>query len=135
MYDCRFKTPEIRFLLVIAMLLMSNSAIAQVEGSLLLTDKPIKTKDFKFEPTYFVLSERGDGNLPKPYNYMLRKLALPYNVDLSFLKDYDYKKYNAGDFITNLNLIDTPFKEWGTDVIPYHLKQQTFWVVKKKKNK
>lgn len=130
-----FKVVEKVFLVVIMVAFINTNAVAQVRDSLLLRQEPIKAKDFRFEPTYYVLPDSGVSNLVNPYNYMLRKPALPMTMDLSFLKKYDYKQYNMGDFIINNSLIDMPFREWGTDVIPYHLKQQTFTVIKKKRDK
>jgi hypothetical protein len=130
-----FKVVRKVFLVVIMVAFINTNAAAQVRDSLLLRQEPIKAKDFRFEPTYYVLPDSGVSNLNNPYHYMLRKPALPHNIDLSFLKKYNYKQYNMGDFIINNSLIDMPFREWGTDIIPYHLKQQTFTVIKKKRDK
>ena len=104
-----------------------------------VAEKPILSKDFSFEPVYYVLPAEvpADTKLDKK---RLNDAENPYSFDLSFLKNYEFKRYNMGDYIfTNSSGIWNLRSRPGFEV-PYHLQQQTFDVVrpikeKKKKNK
>ncbi len=135
MVDLTKKALQIVLSIMLVALVSINSALAQNYDSLTLNYEPVKTKDFRFEPTYYVLPDVAASNKVKPYSYLMKKPAEPLKLDLSFLKNYDYQEYSMGDFVFNNSLINMPFREWGGDEIPYHIKQQTFSVTKPKRKK
>lgn len=108
--------------LIFMLMLLSSIGLANESDSLKVSGKQIRTTDYKFKLNPFV---------KKP----ILSSEKPFSFDLSFLKEYDFKTYKMGDYYINNSLICMPFNEWGTDVIPYHLSQQTFTVFKRKRKR
>jgi len=108
----------------------THLALGQSQAkSLTKRDTIVKTSNFKFERNYFDRWQGSSGSASK------KRPQKSASFDLSFLKNYEFKTYSMGDFYVNNSLICMPFREWGTDVIPHHLKQQTFTVLRKKKDR
>jgi len=91
-------------------------------------DTIVKTTDYRFERNYFV---RSQNNALDTAEQATEKLP---SFDLSFLENYEYKTYKMGDFYMN-SLESVPFSNWEQDLIPYYLREQTFTVLRKKKDK
>ncbi|OEK06421.1 hypothetical protein [Roseivirga misakiensis] len=118
-----------KLLKTLALLFLSSGLLLgqTSNDNLAKADTPVKTHQFKFEkatPTLLKVDVKKVQTLQK---------ANLQTFDLSFLKDYEFKEYNMGEYYFNSTLICMPFIEWGSHVIPFHLKQQTFTVMKKKK--
>ena len=98
-------------------------------------DEPVKTANFKFvgdnkeTPTYYTKHERSISNIG------VSMRGIPVKYDWSFLRKYEFRRYNMADFTINNALIDMPFHEWPGSEIPFTIKQQTFDIVKPRKPK
>ena len=114
--------------IIFLLILSTNLVLSQTQSDETVEiNNTIKTSNFKFENANSALAENNATEVSTVKHESMQ------SFDLSFLKDYTVKTYNMGDYYFDSRLMCMPFREWGPYVIPYHLKQETFTIVKKKK--